>query len=297
MSNIVRVGTSGYSFKDWLGEVYPSDLKEREMLPYYEQEMGFDTVEINFTYYRQPTARTLDAMSRKTAENFGFVVKANRKLTHDMLDPNTWRYADNEPAFEEFLKGIQPIVENGKLICVLAQFPPYFQPRPPAFDYLKKFKDQMAQIPVVVEFRSRAWLNDEAFQFLEKSRLGYCVVDEPADRFPKLVPYEPRRTSKIAYFRMHGRSENWYNSSEDRYNYLYSQDELKSFLPGIGELAGQAEQTLVFFNNCHAGAAARNAAMMKELLGQDVKKPWEQIEKSRLDLECRDEERSDDIAA
>jgi uncharacterized protein YecE (DUF72 family) len=276
MSSVIRVGTSGYSFKDWVGEVYPANLKDREMLAYYEQEMGFDTVEINFTYYRMPNARTLDAMSRKTSENFGFVVKANRKMTHDMLDPNTWRYADNDAAFEEFLKGIQPLVDNGKLICVLAQFPPYFLPRKEAKDYLRKCKEQMAQIPLSVEFRSRAWHNDETFAFLEKMRLGYCVVDEPAERFPKLVPWEPRRTSKIAYFRLHGRSENWYNSSEDRYNYLYSEEELKGFLPSIGELAESAEQTLVFFNNCHAGAAARNAAMMKEMLGQDAKKPWQQ---------------------
>jgi uncharacterized protein YecE (DUF72 family) len=276
MSDLIRVGTSGYSFKDWLGEVYPAGLKDREMLSYYEREIGFDTVEINYTYYRQPNARTLDAMSRKTSDDFGFVVKANRTMTHDMLDPNTWRYADNEAAFGEFLEGIRPIVDNGKLMCVLAQFPPFFQPRRHAYDYLKTFKDRMAQIPVVVEFRSRTWLNDEAFGFLEKSRLGYCVVDEPSDRFPKLVPFEPRRTSKIAYFRMHGRSEQWYSSSEDRYNYLYSEGELRGFLPSIEQLAGEAEQTLIFFNNCHAGSAARNAAMMKELLGQEASRPWQQ---------------------
>jgi len=272
---IVRVGTSGYSFRDWVGEVYPAGMKDREMLPYYEKEMGFDSVEVNFTYYRQPSARTIDGMSKKTSDTFGFVVKANRTMTHDMLDPETWRYTDNTADFETFLEGIRPIVDNGKLICVLAQFPPYFYPKLESYDYLRKFKDQMGKIPVVVEFRHRAWLTDTTFDALRKYRVGHCIVDEPADAFPKLVPFVPQLTTDIAYFRFHGRSEDWYNSSADRYNYLYSKEELESFMPSIGELAEQAQSTLVYFNNCHAGSAARNAAMMKELLGQPANKPWE----------------------
>jgi uncharacterized protein YecE (DUF72 family) len=96
--------------------------------------------------------------------------------------------------------------------------------------------------------------------------MGCCVVDEP--KLPRLMPFEPRRTSDIAYFRFHGRNQNWFNASrEERYNYLYSADELDEFVPPLRSVSAGAKTTYTFFNNCHAGAAARNALMMKQMLG------------------------------
>jgi uncharacterized protein YecE (DUF72 family) len=96
--------------------------------------------------------------------------------------------------------------------------------------------------------------------------MGCCVVDEP--KIPRLMPFEPRRTSDVAYFRFHGRNQNWFSCSrEERYNYLYSKDELGEFIPPLRSVSSGAKMTYTFFNNCHAGAAARNALMMKTMLG------------------------------
>jgi uncharacterized protein YecE (DUF72 family) len=261
----IRIGTSGYSFADWKGEVYPANIKEKDMLPYYEQELGFDALEVNFTYYRQPQARTIEGMSRKTSDGFLFVVKGHKTMTHEMLDPETREYVDNSADFEVFFGGLRPMAQAGKLFCVLAQFPPYFVPNTPAFDYMRRFKENCGEVPLAVEFRNKAWMRPETFEFLTEENIIHTIVDEP--KFPSLMPFLPERTSEISYFRMHGRSPNWYKGAAQRYDYMYSPKELNEFVPSIHELAGQSRTTLVFFNNCHAGAAARNAAMMKELLG------------------------------
>jgi len=104
---------------------------------------------------------------------------------------------------------------------------------------------------------------------LEENNLGYCCVDEPS--LPELVPFVPRITSSIAYFRFHGRNTNWFNVPvSERYNYLYSDKELKKFVPVIQSSEAAAEKTYCFFNNCHNGQAAKNALKIKSLLGIDT---------------------------
>ncbi len=131
-------------------------------------------------------------------------------------------------------------------------------------------------IPVVVEFRNKAWAKQDTFNFLRENSLGFCCVDEPP--LPRLMPFTPRATSDIGYFRFHGRNMNWFKASvSERYNYLYSEDELKEFVPKVKEVASKTVKTYNFFNNCHAGAAARNAQMMKNLMGMG-KKPEPRME-------------------
>lgn len=80
---MTRLGTSGFSFPDWLGTVYPRSLPKSEMLFYYENHLGFDTVEVNFTYYSLPGLKTIISFDKKTGEDFDFVVKAYKGMTHD----------------------------------------------------------------------------------------------------------------------------------------------------------------------------------------------------------------------
>ena len=112
----------------------------------------------------------------------------------------------------------------------------------------------------VDEVLLKAELKKGAFyhHFRSKTELGYCVVDEP--KLPKLMPFIPRATSDLGYFRLHGRNPNWFNvPTSVRYDYRYSEEELKSFIQPIREIEGQTAETLIFFNNCHGGSAARNA--------------------------------------
>jgi len=262
---MIKLGTSGFSFKDWVGPVYPQGMKPASMLPYYENVLGFDTVEINFTYYQLPSPRSFEGMVKKTSPSFEFVVKANREMTHDMIDKKTWKLKDNEEVFDKFTSSLTPLMDNGRLGCVLAQFPIFFFPKKENAEYLLTFKDRMKGIPLVVEFRNKAWLTDRTFESLEQNGLGYCVVDEPP--LPRLVPFVPKATSELGYFRFHGRNTNWFNvPTSERYDYLYTEQELKEFVAPVEDIAEKTRKTYVFFNNCHNGQAAQNAQMMKKML-------------------------------
>ena len=121
----------------------------------------------------------------------------------------------------------------------------------------------------MVEFRHRSWLRPEVEGVLRENQLGYCTVDEPD--LPGLMPPVAKVTGKIAYVRFHGRNrEKWWQSrnSSERYDYLYSTEELAAWLPKIQQLKSTSEKTFIFFNNCHMGQAARNALQLQEMLGQ-----------------------------
>jgi len=172
---------------------------------------------------------------------------------------------NNQEIFKKFKYSLIPLMEDSKLTCILAQFPYGFFPNRENLDYLERFKAEMEEIPLVFEFRNQTWLKEQTFQFLERNKIGFCIVDEP--KLSKLMPYLPRATSEIGYFRFHGRNPNWFNvPTSVRYDYLYSEGELKEFIPDIISISQKTAKTLIFFNNCHAGSAAKNAAQMVKLL-------------------------------
>jgi len=265
---MIKVGTSGFSFPDWKGTVYPEGIREKEMLPFYEKELGFNVLEVNFTYYTLPSQKSLAGMAQKTSENFEFVIKSFKGMTHETWDKETHTRIDRQETFKKFKYGLVPLMDEKKLACVLAQFPYGFFLNRENLSYLQEFKEEMGDIPLVVEFRNKSWLKEETFQLLEKKEIGFCVVDEP--KLPQLMPYHPRATSEIGYFRFHGRNPNWFNVPlKVRYDYLYREEELKEFVPGIKNISKRTAKTLIFFNNCYSGSAAKNAAQMAKLLNAD----------------------------
>jgi uncharacterized protein YecE (DUF72 family) len=237
---MIQIGTSGFSFEDWKGPVYPIQMKDRDMLAYYEKELGFHALEVNFTYYALPSQKSFVAMSKKTSPQFEFAVKAYKGMTHEIRNRNTGEMVDNQETFQKFKFSLTPLIDEGKLSCVLAQFPYGFFPKGENFRYLERFKEEMAEIPLVFEFRNQAWLRNGTFQFLEKQGVGYCVVDEP--KLQKLMSI--------------------------RYNYLYSEQELQEFIPDVQTISQKTSKTLVFFNNCYSGYAAKNAAQMAKLIAE-----------------------------
>jgi uncharacterized protein YecE (DUF72 family) len=262
---MIKIGTSGFSFPDWKGTIYPVGIRESDMLSFYEKELGFNTLEVNFTYYTLPSQKSFAAMSKKTSEGFEFVVKSFKGMTHEIRDKKTGAMIDNQETFEKFKYSLIPLVQDGKLASVLAQFPYGFFPNRENLDYLERFKKEMKDIPLIFEFRNRTWMKDQTFQFLEKIGVGFCIVDEP--KLSQLMPYLPKATSEIGYFRFHGRNPNWFNVPiKVRYDYLYSEGELKEFIPDIQNISQKTAKTLVFFNNCYSGSAAKNAVQMAKLL-------------------------------
>ncbi|MFC1496180.1 DUF72 domain-containing protein [Candidatus Margulisiibacteriota bacterium] len=263
----ILIGTSGYSFPDWKGEVYPKKIKSGEMLDYYEQELGFTACEINYTYYRQPSPYIMYNLAKKVDERFEFTVKANREMTHDIWqDKKRSKLKSNSKVFKEYLKGIEPLAASRKLGAVLLQFPSFFFPNEQNFEYVDKCKKRLKGLPLVIEFRNKGWLKAKTFDYLKKEKVGICVVDEP--QLPRLLPYQPEATSEIGYFRFHGRNKEWYSAgAHDRYNYLYSKKELEEFLPGIKEVQRKTKKTYLFFNNCFMGQSVKNAVQIRQMLG------------------------------
>jgi uncharacterized protein YecE (DUF72 family) len=254
---MLRFGTSGYSYADWKGPYYPERIKDAEMLPFYARE--FDTVEINYTYYRMPEARTLAAMADKVPPGFTFTVKANQEMTHD-------RDAGKE-GFDDFLAALEPLRREGKLGCVLAQFPTSFQNTDENRDYLASFKERMRDVPTVVEFRHRSWADESIFAVLRALELGYCCVDQP--RFRTLMPPLAEVTAPVAYVRFHGRNaKQWWHheAAYERYSYSYSDEELGEWVPKIHALEAQAQVVYLFANNHYQGQSVNTVRQLKALL-------------------------------
>jgi uncharacterized protein YecE (DUF72 family) len=181
-----------------------------------------------------------------------------------------------------FRAALEPLKAAGKYEGLLAQFPWGFRRTPENESHLAALRDSLAGEPLFVEFRHASWALPDMPERLRGRRLGFCAVDEPA--IAGLMPPVAWVTAEDAYVRFHGRNAtNWWGSrpaaagtsrretgapSGDRYDYDYRADELKEWVQKVRELAGQARRTYLFFNNCHAGHAARSAKLMQELLRQ-----------------------------
>jgi uncharacterized protein YecE (DUF72 family) len=221
-------------------------MPRREWLSYYARE--FNSLELNSTFYALPKLSVLEAMMAKTGEGFMFSVKANQEMTHQ-------RQQDNR-VFVAFVHTLQPFIDAGKLGCVLAQFPFSFGFSRQSCDYLALFRERLGDLPVVVEFRNSQWLKLGVFDWLRNRNLGFCCVDEP--QLPKLLPPLAEVTSSIGYVRFHGRNAaKWWQHEHayERYDYTYSVEELKEWLPRISKLKSLAEKTFIFANNHWRGQA------------------------------------------
>ncbi len=259
---MIYVGTSGFSYDDWVGPYYPAGLEKKDWLAFYAKE--FKTLEINYTYYRMPGARTLAQMAQKVPDDFGFTVKATKEMTHT-------READLA-LFGKFIEALEPLRQATKFGAVLAQFPASFHNTPANRDYLRAFREHWRDLPVVVEFRNADWLTEETFALLREEHLGFCSVDEPP--LKGLLPPIARATADIAYVRFHGRNAiKWWHHEQafERYDYTYKPEELREWTPKIEQLNQEADKTFVFANNHYLGQGIETARQLKLMLGTEAK--------------------------
>ncbi|HOJ31119.1 MAG TPA: DUF72 domain-containing protein [bacterium] len=274
MEKEIRIGTSGFSFSDWKGVVYSEKISASRMLEFYAKQLGFNAVEINSTYYQMPSAKNFETMVKKTPQDFLFVVKAFKGMTHDPFDNRLQEKPDRyqvKQYFLQFKDAIKPILENNKLGAVLMQFPVFFYPSKDSMEYILQAKQLLENVKLVVEFRNISWADEKYFDFLEKNNVALCAVDEP--KIPRLMPLLDRVTSSVVYLRCHGRNPNWFNTPvSERYNYNYSELELKEIERIARLMIQKAQVSFIFFNNCHAGYAAKNAVKFAELLDIPLRK-------------------------
>jgi len=252
------IGTCGYAYPQWKGVFYPQGTKEEDFLTFYASR--FPAVEVDSTFYRMPTAKQLSGMLAHGGGNLRFSIKAPRTLTHEI---GVWK--QDATLFKDAL---EPMMADGSLTALLFQFPQSFRYEPDNRVYLAGLLAEFSGYPSVVEFRSDAWMQNRVYDGLEARGAGICVCDLPSLRgLPKLVPVA---TGGRGYIRFHGRNAgSWYgDSAVARYDYLYSETELASFVPAIRAIKGKTKTIHLFFNNHPAGNATVNAKTMMEILGE-----------------------------
>lgn len=261
------IGTAGFSYPDWRGPFYPEGLRPKDFLAYYAQK--FHVVELDFTYYRQPSPKTMESMAKGVGSGFRFTVKAHKTITHEIPEgPGL----DREIA--AFAEGVAPLARSGALGCILYQFPWGFKYDRRNLDYVTSLRERLPLAPAVVEFRNAGWAREDVYKALRDSGTGFCCVDEPD--LPSLFPKVSLATSNLAYIRFHGRNAaKWFRHKEawERYDYLYTDGEMVPWIARIRDMSTEADEIYLLYNNCHKGQAAQNAARMLELLGCEPDPP------------------------
>jgi len=295
-SSELRIGTSGWNYPSgkgtWNGIFYPPARgrpKGFDELAYYAEH--FDTVEVNSTFYGQPRAEVTRAWAARTPSRFEFSIKLYQKFTHprmfkERLAGSLPLDAAAEPALldalalpneadiDAFRRGIDPLASSGRLGALLAQFPPSFKDTPAARDYLSGLLRAFAAYPLAVELRHKTWSDSigETLGLLNTFGAAWVQIDEPKFRLSIRQNYLPN-VKGFYYMRLHGRNaDQWWkhDKSEDRYNYLYSANELKEFTE-TADAARQLVKKLYLYTNNHFSAkSVANAAMIKQQLGQPL---------------------------
>ncbi len=257
---MIYVGTCGYSYKDWVGPFYPHGMKNQEMLAYYARR--FSAVEIDATYYNVFSRAMFASMEKRTPDNFKFCAKLPGTATH-LPKEAALRVHDDVRLLRE---NIQPLVERGKFICALMQFPNSFKPEPDTEAYIRKLREVLPDIELVAEFRNREWQKSSSIDLMTELNIGWCNVDGP--QFKSLMRPGADVTSGVGYVRFHGRNYDrwWSGDNVTRYDYLYSAEELKPWTERVADVQLEAKQTLAFFNNHRRGQAVANAEMFETML-------------------------------
>ena len=180
----------------------------------------------------------------------------------------------NDADFDEFPRGIDPLASTGKLGALLAQFPPSFKDTPESQDYLADLLRRLASYRVAVELRHRSWSDrvGDTLGLLNGFNAAWVQIDEPKFRFSIRQNYLPN-VKGFYYMRLHGRNAaQWWrhDKSEDRYDYLYSNDELKEFSETADAARRLVKKLYLYTNNHFSAKSVANAAMIKQQLGEPI---------------------------
>jgi uncharacterized protein YecE (DUF72 family) len=251
----VWIGTSGYSYADWLGRFYPHGTPAARMFDCYVRR--FPLVELNYTYYRPPEAKDLDRLAGRAPDAFQFLVKLHQSFTHELDFSQT----------AAFRAALEPLRERKMLLGLLAQFPQRFHNETENRQGIEELAERFAGHELAVEFRHASWARPDVAEWLKDQGIHLVAVDAPA--IPALYPSGLVHSTRLIYVRLHSRrTENWYQGDKDRYDYLYSDAEMLEWLNALATRADQADRALLLFNNCRRSQAAENAERVRQLLDQ-----------------------------
>jgi uncharacterized protein YecE (DUF72 family) len=261
LSGRILVGTAGWSYRDWEGQVYPKP-KPRGFDPLGYLAHYFDTVEINSTFYRIPEAKTTQQWVDRVSDHaaFRFTAKLWQGFTHEGTA--------SAPDAAAFRRAMDPLHQADRLGAVLLQFPYRFHHTPDNRQRLRHLAEVFRPYPLVLEVRHRSWDRPEVYAFLHELGMGFCNIDQPQVSYS--IGLTDHVTSAVGYLRLHGRNAAaWFAEDGDnaeRYNYRYGREELDA-LEEIAEiLSRQAQETYLITNNHFRGQAAFNALELRARL-------------------------------
>lgn len=240
LASEIRIGTSGWHYKHWIGNFYPPGMPPSKMLAYYCER--FDTVELNNSFYHLPKRPALESWRDSTPEGFCFAAKGSRFLTHMK------KLKDPAQGLKRFFEAIDVLGE--KLGPILFQLPPNWELD---FERLKTFVECLpSEHRYAFEFRNATWSVAQVYDLLASHNIAYCIFDLAGTQSPLEV------TADIAYVRLHGPG--------GKYQGSYSEDALKEWAKRIRKWQRELKAVYMYFDNDEAGYAAGNALRLKALL-------------------------------
>jgi uncharacterized protein YecE (DUF72 family) len=265
----VRIGTCSWADKGLLEAWYPRGVSTAEKrLRYYAER--FDVVEVDSPYYALPDPAVTERWARRTPDEFTFHVKASAAMTWHEGEPT-------DEAFRLFRASLEPLELSGKLQGVLLQYHPRFTKSATAKAELARAAERLAPLVPLIEFRHRSWMEEaeraDTLAFLETNRLAYVSLDSPRTRASNVSPRVAAATHRVAYVRFHGRNAATWNirgaeSAAERFDWLYTDDELQEWVEPLARLADQAEEVYALFNNNRDDFAPRSAQILRGLLDE-----------------------------
>jgi uncharacterized protein YecE (DUF72 family) len=282
----IFVGTAGFSYKDWAGIVYPADLKTRKLPALQYLAQFYDCCEINTSFYgplRPSTGKQWCAWVQDANPSFLFTAKLYKAFTHSPLatvEPTSASTLRFSPEDEKLTReGLDSLGAEDKLGAVVAQFPMSFKNVEENRAYLQKLIAIFRDYSLAIEVRHSSWSDPAVLREFASSGVGFVNVDQPL--LGRAMRGTAHVTCSTGYVRLHGRNyQQWFaaKKTEDRYNFLYTPDQLEPWKERIKEISEQAERTFVIANNHYLGKAAANATELKSMLsGKKVKAPPELI--------------------
>jgi len=261
----IKIGVAGFSYKDWQGIVYPPSLKAGARVEYLAH--FFDLIEINTSFYghiKPAVGKQWCRMAAGANPKFMFTAKLNRAFTHSpvaVIEPTSAKTIRPGDSDERDAKaGYDAIAAENMLGALLAQFPISFKCTDENRAYVEQLVRLFRSYPLVLEIRHASWNQPEVLEWLQGLQVGLCNIDQPL--LGRAVRPSAHATSVVGYIRLHGRNyKQWFAETNvrDRYDYLYSTEELAKWKDRALEVAGKAETTYVVANNHNLGKAAVNA--------------------------------------
>ena len=237
----IRIGTSGYHYKHWVGTFYPPKTPASKLLDYYVRH--FDSLELNNSFYRLPTIEAFESWRDATPNNFAFAVKASRFITHNK------KLKDPENALDNILPRAEHL--GKKLGPVLFQLPPKWKVN------LERLEALLEILPrehrYTFEFRELSWMTPEVNRLLERHNAAFCIYELAGYHSPLEI------TADFAYVRLHGPTAGKYQGS-------YSHAQLRAWARRIEQWSARLKAVYMYFDNDQAGYAAQNALELKQMI-------------------------------